>query len=166
MKPGETMKKMRPFTEDVYHADAFKILLTYEISRSQRYPCPISLIQIEMTPTAFNEEALKAAPLIFSAVLNTHLRSSDIPSRSGNLFTLLLPNSDRHGAQVVSERLLAIFKNKLEDANGNSVTFSLHIGATTHSGGEDITSEVIFEKAAEALKQSMRKGPNTYVFVL
>ncbi len=159
------MKKTGALTEDVYNIDVFKILLTYEISRSKRYPCPMTMLQIEMTPATFNQEALRAAPLIFSAALNIHLRSADIPARTGNLYTILLPNSDRHGAQAVCERLLSVFKNKLEDSNGNSVTFSLHIGATTHPGGETITGEGIIQTAGEALKQSKRKGPNTYVFL-
>lgn len=160
------MKKLESFAEDVYNIDVFQILLKYEISRSSRYPNPLTLIQIQIMPTAFSPEALRSAPLIFASALTAHLRSADIPARSGNLFTLLLPNSDKHGAQAVCERLLSVFRNKFEDANGNSVTFSLNIGATTHPGGESITGNSILEKAGEALRQSTQKGPNTYVFVI
>ena len=156
---------MGALTEDVYNIDVFQILLTYEIARSKRYAAPMTLIQIEAKPTAFVPEALKAAPLIFSSVLNAHLRSADIPARSGNLFTLLLPNSDKHGALAVCERLLSMFKSKLEDPAGNPVTFTIHMGVTTHPGGEGLTKELILEKAGEALKQSKLKGPNTYVFL-
>jgi GGDEF domain-containing protein len=114
---------------------------------------------------ASSAEALDAAPGIFSSALNAHLRSVDIPSKSGNMFTLLLPNSDKHGAQVVCERLLSVFKNKFETSDGNSVTFSLHIGTTTHAGGPTITGEGVLQKAEEALKQSRSKGPNTYIFL-
>ena len=79
---------------------------------------------------------------------------------------LLLPNSDKHGAQAVCERLLSVFKNKFETPSGDSIVFSLHIGVTTHSGGADITSEGVLQKAAEALMQSKLKGANTYVFLL
>jgi hypothetical protein len=159
------MKKMDSLTGDVYNIDVFQILLKYEVSRSKRYPCPQTLIQIEITPTASTPEALHTAPLIFSAALNAHLRSVDIPARTGSLFTILLPNSDKHGAQAVCERMLSVFKNKFEDEAGNSITFSLHIGATTHPGGASITSEGLIEKAEEALTQSKRKGANTYVFL-
>jgi GGDEF domain-containing protein len=159
------MKKMEALTTDIYNNDVFQILLKYEVARSKRYPCPQTLIQMEITPISFNAEAISAAPLIFSAVLNTHLRSADIPSRNENLFTILLPNSDKHGAQAVCDRLLSVFKNKFEDADGNSITFSLHMGVTTHPGGETITSEGLLEKAQEGLAQSQRKGPNTYVVV-
>jgi GGDEF domain-containing protein len=160
------MKNMDLPNGDVYNAEVFRILLNYEISRSKRYPNPLAMLQIKVTPTAINAEALSAAPLIFSSALSTYLRSSDIPSRAGNLFTVLLPNSDKYGAQSVCERLLSVFKNKFEDPNGNSVTFSLHIGVTAHPGGEAITGGGLLEKAGEALKQSTLKGPNTYVFLL
>ncbi len=159
------MKKMEALTGDVYNIDVFQVLLNYEISRSRRYPCPQTLVQIEITPNGFNADSIITAPLIFSAALNTHLRSADIPARNGNLFTILLPNSDKHGAQAVCERLLSVFKNKFEDTNGHSVTFSLHIGVTTHPGGETITSTGLLEKAEEGLMQSKRKGPNTFVFI-
>jgi hypothetical protein len=159
------MKKSESPTEDVYNSDVFKILLEYEISRSKRYPSPLTLIQIEMAPMAFSPEALRAAPVIFSSTLNAHLRSADIPSKDGNLYTLLMPNSDKHGAQAVCERLLSVFKNKFEAPDGNSITFSLYIGATTHPGGAAINGTDILEKAGDALKQSRRKGANTLVFL-
>jgi hypothetical protein len=159
------MKKMESFAGDVYNIDVFQILLKYEVARSHRYPCPQTLIQMEMTPVAFDAEALSVAPTIFATALSSHLRSADIPARDGNLFTILLPNADKHGGQAVCERLLSVFKNKFEDSNGNSITFSLHIGITTHPGGETITSEELLGKATEGLLQSQRKGPNTYVFI-
>lgn len=159
------MKKMEMSDGDVYNIDVFQILLKYEISRSKRYSSPLTLIQIKMTPTAASPEALKEASLIFPSILSARLRSADIPARAGNLYTILLPNSDRHGAQAVCERLQSVFKNKFEDASGNSITFSLHIGVATHPGGEDISRELLLEKAGEALKQSELKGPNTCIYL-
>ena len=108
------MKKIDSLNEDMYTNDVFQILLDYEIARSKRYPSPLTLLQIEMTPSAFSAEALSAAPGIFSSALNAHLRSVDIPSKTGNIFMLLLPNSDKHAAQAVCERLLSVFRNKFE----------------------------------------------------
>ena len=157
------MKEMG--TEDVYNIDVFQVLLKYEISRSSRYPCPLSLLQIKTTPMAVNPEALAEAPTVFAAALNKHLRSADIPARTGNLFTVLLPNSDKHGAEVVCQRLMSVFKNKLEDTKGNTLTFSLQVGVTSHPGGGSVTSGELIGKAEEALRQSMLKGPNTYVYI-
>ncbi len=159
------MRKDDPLDGDVYNIDVFQVLLKYEISRSIRYPNPLTLIQIEAKPTALSPEVLKTAPLVFASALNRHLRSSDIPARNGNMFTILLPNSDKHGARTVCERLLAVFRNKFEDKDGNTIAFSLQMGATSHSGGRDLTSSVLLQKASEGLAQSQRKGPNTYVLV-
>jgi hypothetical protein len=159
------MKKNVSLNEDIYSSDVFEILLDYEISRCKRYPSPLSLLQIEMTPSALSVEALSIAPKIFSSALNAHLRSVDIPAKTGNTFTLLLPNSDKQGAIAVCERLLSVFKNKFETPDGNTITFSLQIGATTHIGGEAISRENVLQIAREALKQSKLKGANTYVFL-
>jgi GGDEF domain-containing protein len=160
------MKKIDSPNKDIYNNDVFQILLDYEVSRSKRYPSPLSLLQIETMPHALNAEALSAAPEIFSSALNAHLRSADIPAKAGNTFMLLLPNSDKHGTQAVCERLLSVFKNKFQTSNGDSITFSLHIGATTHTGGATISSLGVLQKAEEALKQSRLKGANTYIFLL
>lgn len=159
------MKKTDLLGGDVYNIDVFQVLLKYEISRSTRYPCPLTLLQIEANPTALSPEVLKTAPLVFASALNAHLRAADIPARNGNMFTILLPNSDRHGAHAVCERLLSVFKNKFEDTGGNSITFSIQMGVTSHPGGASLTGNLLLQKAAEALTQSRRKGTNTYVFV-
>ena len=159
------MKKIVSLNADMYSSDVFEILFDYEVSRCKRYPSPLTLIQLEMVPTAISAEALSAAPGIFSSALNTHLRSVDIPSKAGNVFTLLLPNSDKHGAHAVCERLLSVFRYKFETPDGDSIVFSLYIGATTHDGGHSITSAGVLQKAEEARKQSKLKGANTFVFL-
>ncbi|MCA1900258.1 MAG: GGDEF domain-containing protein [Chloroflexi bacterium] len=155
---------LKDTAEDVYNIDVFQVLLKYEIERSKRYPCPLTLLQIETNPAAVNPQTLKAAPLIFASALSAHLRAADIPARTGNLFTVLLTNADRHGAQAVCERLLSVFKNKLEDGAGNSIAFSLQIGATSHPGGETLDMEKLIQKTEEALQQAKKKGQNVWAF--
>jgi len=156
------MRKMVARGDEIYSSDVFQILYEYEITRSQRYPSPLTLLKIEMTPSALNDDLLGNASTVFASALNAHLRSVDIPSRAGNLYSVVLPTSDEHGARAVCERLLSVFKNKFDVSNG-AIAFSLQIGATTHSGGPTMTSESILQKAEEALKQSKLKGPNTYI---
>jgi len=150
--------------EDVYNIDVFQVLLKYEVEHSKRYPCPLTLLQIDTNPAAVNPQTLRNAPLIFASALSVHLRAADIPARTGNLFTVLLTNADRHGAQSVCERLLSVFKNKLEDGAGNSIAFSLQIGATSHPGGETLDMEKLIQKAEEALRQAKQKGSNAWAF--
>ncbi len=155
------MRKMISRGEEVYSSDVFEILFEYEVSRSQRYPTPLSLLLIEMTPSAISEESLQKASSIFTAKINSHIRSVDIPSLTGNHLYILLPTTDEAGARTVCERLLSIFKNKVDD----SLAFSLQIGVSANSGGSSLTSEFLKQKADEALAQSKLKGPHTYVLI-
>ncbi len=156
------MRKITLHDDEVYNSDVFRVLVDYEISRSVRYPTPLGLLQIEMTPNASNEEALRAASSAFITALNAHLRSVDITSSSGKEFKVLLPATNNVGTETVCERLLSVFKNKFETKAG-SVAFSIQIGATSHAGGASLSTENIFKAAEAALKQSKLKGPNTYV---
>lgn len=155
------MRKLMSRGEEVYSSDVFEILFDYEVSRSQRYPMPLSLLQIETTPSAVSEEALQKAPSIFTARINSHIRSVDIPTMVGNRLYVLLPTTDEAGTRTVCERLVSIFKNKVDD----SLAFSLQIGASSHSGGSSLTGEFLKQKADEALTQSKLKGPHTYVLI-
>jgi len=155
------MRKMMSRGEEVYSSDVFEILFEYEASRSQRYPTPLSLLQIEMTPSAVSEEALQRASSVFTTKINSHIRSVDIPSLNGNRLYILLPTTDEAGTRAVCERLLSIFKNKVDD----SLAFSLQIGASNHPGGSSLTGEFLKQKADEALAQSKLKGPHTFVLV-
>jgi Diguanylate cyclase, GGDEF domain len=160
------MRKASSRGDEIYTSDVFQILLDYEVSRTQRYPAPLALLHVETTHVTMDDEAARAAPGIFTAALNVHLRSVDIPSFYKNGFRILLPTTDETGARSVCERLLSVFKNKFETKEKHQpVAFSLQIGAAAHRGGEALTSELLFEKALEALKQSKTKGANTYVMI-
>jgi PleD family two-component response regulator len=156
------MRKTVTRGDEIYSSDVFQILYEYEVSRSKRYPSPLTLLKIEMAPSALNDELLGTASTIFASALNAHLRSVDIPSKTGTSYSVVLPASDEHGARAVCVRLLSVFKNKFDVSNG-AIAFSLQIGATSHNGGSTITGESILQKADEALKQSKLKGSNTYI---
>ena len=156
------MRRTASHDSEVYNSDVFRILAEYEITRSARYPNPLGLLHIEMTPNASNENALHAAPEVFTSALNGHLRSVDITSAARSEFRVMLPSTNSAGVETVCERLLSVFKNRFETQFG-SVTFSLHIGATSHNGGPTLTIESFFQNAEKALKESKLKGPNTYV---
>lgn len=155
------MRKMIYRSEEVYSSDVFEILFQYEVSRSKRYPAPLTLLQIETTPSALSEDALQKASTIFTTKINSHIRSVDIPSKTDSHLNILFPSTDEAGARTICERLLSIFKNKMDD----SLAFSLQIGACSHSGGSSLTGEYLLQKAEEALAQSKLKGSHTYVLI-
>src|SRR5688572_20584810 len=118
--------------DEIYSDDVFQILLEYEVSRSVRYPTPLGILHIEMTPAGPNETTLQTAPKIFMKALNTHLRSVDIPSGSGRDYRILLPSASEAGMRSVCERLLNVFRSKFNTPDGGSIAFSLNIGAAAH----------------------------------
>lgn len=158
------MKKEISRGNEIYGEDVFQILTEYEISRPNRYPAPLTMLHIEITPSALDKGTLRAAPKLFASALNAHLRSVDIPSGMEHNYWVLLPTTDASGARAVCERLLSVFRNKFDTREGNSIFFSLNIGAATHQGGPPLTSEILFKQAESALKKSKTKGANTYVF--
>ena len=160
------MRKMISRGEEVYSMDVFEILFQYEVSRSQRYPAPLSLLQIEaMPPSALNEDALQKASTLFAAKINSHIRSIDIPSQTGNRLDILLPTTDDAGARTICERLLSIFKNKFSGANHETIAFSLQIGASSHPWRLISFGRVSPQKAEEALHNQKTKAP-THTFLI
>ncbi len=159
------MRKTDSRGTEIYSSDVFEVLYEYEISRSKYYPSALTLIKIEMSYSAQNDALLGSATTVFAKALNSHLRSVDIPALTGNLYTVLFPTSNEHGARAICERLLSVFRNKFSFSNGD-IVFSLQIGATTHGGGSSMSGDILQNKVDEALKQSKLKGPNTYVLLL
>jgi hypothetical protein len=151
--------------DEVYSDDVFQILLEYEVSRSVRYPAPLGILHIEMTPAGPNETTLRIAPAIFTAALNIHLRSVDIPSGAGRDYKILLPTANETGIRSVCERLLHVFQTRFNTPDGGSIAFSLNIGAVSHPGGTSLTRQLLLERAQAALKQSKSKGPNTFALL-
>lgn len=159
------MKNERSNVHEIYDDGVFQILLEYEVSRSVRYPTPVSLLCIEIYPTASHQSTLQAAPSLFAAALNTRIRSADIPSVTGNQFKILLPATNEAGARTVCDRLISIFKSKFNAPDGNAITFSMNIGCTAHPGGDALSSGILLEKAKSALQLSQQKGVNTYTIL-
>jgi diguanylate cyclase (GGDEF)-like protein len=159
------MDKKLTVIGEIYSEDVFSILMDYEIARAKRYPTPISLICIEITPTASNDETLNAASALFASALNRHMRSADIPCLHGREFKIMLPSTTHAGLQGTCERMLSIFKNRFETEDGNTIAFSLNIGGASHEGGATLSREALTEKATAALSQSKQKGQNTFVIV-
>jgi hypothetical protein len=149
--------------DEVYTDDVFEVLLEYEISRTIRYPAPLSLLFMEITSSGLDGVSSNGASKVFTRALNRHLRSVDIPSGSGNSYKILLPTTSGAGLRSVCERLLSIFKTKFTASDGRSIAFTLNIGATSHAGGKSLSRSFLFENAQAALKRSKLKGPNTYV---
>jgi len=155
------MNKPLLHKDPLYSGDVFRILMEYEIIRTIRYPAPLSLIHLEMTPHASDGDAPRSAASIFETAFTSHLRAVDIPARHEPGYLVLLPMTNEAGARSVCERLLAIFGKEFETKECKPVKFSLQIGVASHNGGPTLMKETLLRTAETSLQRSRLKGANT-----
>lgn len=146
----------------MYLDDVFMLLADYEISRAQRYPSPVSLLHISLNLDQAKPAQSKSIKQHFAGNLNSSLRISDIPAHYGNDFLILMPATDENGAQTVSRRLISRLRGTSNFADGNEFKFVIHVGITTHPGGENISVARLLKQAKAALQKAKKAGPHTY----
>ncbi len=156
------MKKNPANDIQLYNRDVFNVLLEYEITRSQRYPSPISLLNIMIKPNQSTPEIQQIMDAEVSALLNSHLRSADIPAKIGEQYLILLPTTDEAGGRSVCERILSVFKGVLLAETGVTFSVSVYIGLAFHPGGPDLSSTILLQQAASALNHAHQQGIPTY----
>lgn len=157
------MNKKLSVVGEIHTEDVFKVILDYEIGRAKRYPTPMSLLCIEIVPTASSQETLQTASNLFAFALNKYMRSADIPCVNGREFKILLPATDQDGLHSTCERMLSTFSQEFETEDGNTITFALYIGGVTQTDEETLSRNELLDKGQSALNQSKQKGVNTYV---
>lgn len=155
------MKKPTLHSDQIYSEDVFQILMDYETIRTIRYPAPLSLLSLEMTPQVSIGKSPLSASSIFETAFNSQLRSVDIPSRNGSGYLILLPTTNEAGARIVCDRLLKVFEKEFETTEGISIKFSLQIGIASHDGGPTLMKEILLQTAETSLKKSRSSGANT-----
>lgn len=147
---------------EVYEEGVFKLLLDYEVARSQRYASPLSLLRIGLALINPTQVEMANAPLALAQILNARLRRADIPARSGNDFVVLLPNTNELNARKVCERLLRITVGTQRTTLGLTTRITICIGLASHGGGPNLNGERLMHEAESALKQARTVGPQTY----
>ncbi len=147
----------------LYDESVFRILLDYEVTRSQRYVSPISLLRITLAISNPTSQEVKGAPAVLSTMLNSRLRSADIPAKVGNDYLVLLPATDESGARIVCERFLRITPGTHTAPLGFSSRVAVCIGLASHPGGSSLNTSRLMQEADAALKEARTRGPQTYV---
>ena len=156
------MKRDSSNNIQLYNREVFEILLEYEMNRSQRYPSPICLLNILINPGQQTPKSQQAMDAEISAQLNSHLRSADIPAKIEDQYLVLLPTTDERGGRAVCERILSVFKGLLRSEAGTTFGVSVFIGLAFHPGGADLSSAILKQQAASALKHAHQQGLPTY----
>lgn len=147
---------------NIYDEGVFKVLMEYEIARSQRYGGPLSLLRIGLALINPTQAETANAPVALATMLNTRLRRADIPARVGDDFVVLLPNTDETGARAACDRLLRITLGTQNTPLGFSSRVTICIGLTSHMGGAMLSYDQLMRETQEALKNARARGPQSY----
>lgn len=164
----------------LYTQKYFKQYLQKEISRSQRYKRPLSLIMCDVDRFKhFNDtyghlagdNALKQ----IAGIIKDNTRSSDIVARyGGEEFAVLLVEAGHEEAKSVAKRLKSLtsesiklasrIKDSIEEADFKVKKKILHLtislGISSYNGHEDYKKEYLIGEADHALYESKNKGRN------
>jgi diguanylate cyclase (GGDEF)-like protein len=155
------MLRQLPNQSELYDENVFRTLMEYEVTRSQRYPSPLSLLRIGLALINPTQTEVENAPIALATMLNMRLRQADIPARIGEEFAVLMPNTDEKSARAVSERLLRITLGTHNTPLGFSTRVTICIGLSTQHGGPNLNAGQLMSEAESALKQARTIGPQT-----
>ncbi len=147
---------------EIYDETVFKLLMEYELARSQRYVTPVSLLRIGLALINPSESEIQSAPSALASMLNMRLRGADIPARIGDEFAVLLPNTNESSSRAVCERLLRITLGTQHTPLGFSTRVTICIGATSRNGSQPSTASQLMQESEAALKIARARGPQTY----
>lgn len=141
-----------------------------ELERARRYQKPLAILAIDVDffkniNDNYGHSVGDLTLQKFAAVCNEVLRESDLLGRiGGEEFAILLPETDAHQAQEISERLrksLSECRVTLPDT-GISVQFTVSIGVTLFTGGATDIDDLL-NRADTALYQAKHNGRNQVV---
>ncbi len=156
------MSKNFADTNELYDENVFRALMEFEVTRSRRYPSPLSLLRIGLALVNSTQAEIENAPAALATMLNMRLRQADIPARLGDEFLVLMPNTNEIGARAVCDRLLRITLGTQHTPLGFTTRVTICIGLASHKGGPGIDAETLMSQAEAALKQARALGPQTY----
>jgi diguanylate cyclase (GGDEF)-like protein len=122
----------------LYNARHLHRVLEAEVTRSERYGRPFSLVFVDLDKfkevnDRHGHQAGSAALCEVGEVLRAGLRETDIPTRyGGDEYVILLPEADRAQAMMVADRLrAAIAGHAFLTARGLSVHLTASFGVAT-----------------------------------
>jgi two-component system, cell cycle response regulator len=138
-------------------------LAAAEISRSDRYDRPLSLLVVDLdhfknVNDTFGHDAGDALLRRFADMLRGECRQSDIIGRlGGEEFALLLPETGIAAARVLAERLTRACRAPGVPAHDDPVTCSCSIGVSEWRR-EDESIDRVLRRADAALYEAKRGG--------
>ncbi len=146
----------------------FQEMVKSQIGQSHRYKLPLTLIvlQVDQHKDIQRTKGQNGIDLMASqiaALLLRHKRDSDIAIRlSPSEFALLLPNTDKTGADGLAERILQTIDGSTFTITNDSYELSISAGVAILNEQDDPEGRSILVRARKAMENAGERG-NCYV---
>lgn len=152
----------------LYNMRAFSSMLQRAFKQSVRHAHPLSVIMVDSdnlknVNDSLGHDAGNRLLQHLVRCVKDELRGSDVMARfGGDEFVILLPETNRHGAHELAERIRNSVEVSRFDVRGNdfNITISLGIASYPDDGGN---LEMILDKADKAMYRAKNQGRNRVV---
>ena len=159
-------RTLRDSKTGLYNSGFFMTRLNEEIGRLKRINTEASIIIMDVDHFKnFNDSyghiAGDKVLETLAITIKQGVRFGDVPSRfGGEEFTVLLPETDKALAWIVSERLRVMVETMKVDWEPPLPQVTISLGVFTFDSETNISAEAIIQRADEALYLSKKEGRN------
>jgi len=130
----------------LYEKVLLDTILKHEIAQCNLYGNPLAVLMLAICGTLPEDEDLRLkATTIVVHVINSNLRSSDMPGHYGDDYLILMPYTDAEGALSVGERLHEQ-TSELFDMPGLE-NLTICTGFAIHGGGDSVEPPELINRA-------------------
>lgn len=154
----------------LYHRAYVLHQLQAEILRARRYSTTLSLMLlaidgIDRLQAAYGEFVGTKVCVAVAEIFRQFARDTDVAGRySAGVFCLLMPLTDRPGAEALAQRLRErIAETPVASANGKSVFVTCSIGLTSYSAAAETVQDFL-RTGESALAEARAAGGNCFCF--
>jgi diguanylate cyclase (GGDEF)-like protein len=157
------LSKTDPLTA-VLNRRAFMEILEVEFSKARRYTTPMSFVMVDLDHFKSvndryghlaGDQVLRSA----AGAIKASLRASDVVARyGGEEFALLLPNTDRRGAEEVAERCRRLMRDTPVIAGQSTIVTTASMGLATFPAEGIERIEDLIARADAALYRAKENG--------
>jgi diguanylate cyclase (GGDEF)-like protein/PAS domain S-box-containing protein len=152
----------------LYNHRRFVEELATTAARARRYNHPLSLMLVDVDHfkqinDTYGHPAGDTVLLEIAGRLQKGVRSTDAVGRlGGDEFAVLLPETDREGADILAQRLLESVRRPVELSSGDMIPVTISLGVVSRTGMQITSGEALLQEADEALYAVKRTGRNGY----
>lgn len=145
---------------------AIDLIARKELLRRSRNGSPMAVGLIDadrfkLINTNFLHPGGDHALVCLARVLQHTLRTTDAVGRiGGEEFLVIAPETDRGGAEILSERLRRAVESEIIDYNGDRIPLTISLGFVVVEGSQSVTYDALREVASEALNEAKSEGRN------